>query len=756
MNKRYKYCFKDGKLVQFDAHSECSPENVKKRVHVNEINFDGNKCNVLSSTGFVYKDINALLSTLPAALISLDLSTKKYAEVIKIIQNIIVQTKNVCLKLNDTNQESVEAGTNFVLDKLNKINTLRKLKKETSTSPYYVEPEEVAIGLKWQKPKVNPDTNIPNHQISQATFQYISVIKTLKAIFSDDDFLRYYIKYNSELKHKCETGIYRDFCCGSTCKSNEVFDDPLAMHLQLGIDDFEICCPLKSKAGIHKVCATYLQIRNLPMEYRSKLDNIYLVALCTSANFKPESRSYNDVAERIVKEISEIETDGIVVGERVLKGSLVNIACDNLGANSVFGFTECFIASYFCRICECDKTECHSLTKANKQKYRTRASYEKNVKEAEKKNRKLDLKVSKGVRRNCKFNDLQYFHSIDNASVDVMHDINEGVVAYCLHDFFAYIIDKKIISAEDIQRRVRDFNYTESFKKIKPSLINFDKHNLNQNASQLYCLYVNLPFIFVDLIQSFGESWTPVMYLNKCLQIIYSTEMTENDLKNLEFYIEQHLSAIIRIFNRTLTAKHHFFIHYPDIVRRMGPPIHLWTMRLEAKHKFFTETAQKKKNFKNPTKTMASHHQLYICKSPNISVDISLSTISSQFSNSMQFKKFENILKNISDEIDSIRVHKFAKYGNMEYRAGCLLIEKNKINEIVHVLSNDSQVYLICEPQKVVRSDDFCHSFVLEKLVDKAFILNLSSIEQNIIYDKMIVDGEVHVVVSNLSFQNIQ
>lgn len=193
---------------------------------------------------------------------------------------------------------------------------------------------------------------------------------------------------------------------------------------------------------MHKVCATYLQIRNLPIEYRSKLDNIYLVALCTSANLKPESKSYNDIAERIVKEIEVIEKEGIAVGDRVFEGSLINIAYDNLGANSVFGFTECFVANYFCRICECDKTECSSLTTANKQKYRTKTTYEKNVKEAERKDRNLDLKLSKGVRRNCIFNNLQFFH-IDNASVDMMHDINEGVIIYCLHDLFAYGIEKK-------------------------------------------------------------------------------------------------------------------------------------------------------------------------------------------------------------------------------------------------------------------------------------------------------------------------
>lgn len=62
--------------------------------------------------------------------------------------------------------------------------------------------------------------------------------------------------------------------------------------------------------------------------------------------------------------------------------------------------------------------------------------------------------------------------------------------------------------------RVRDFNYTASHKRNQPSLVNIDKHNLNQNASQLYCIFVNLPFIFADLIQSFGEGWMPVIYLN--------------------------------------------------------------------------------------------------------------------------------------------------------------------------------------------------------------------------------------------------
>lgn len=394
--------------------------------------------------------------SLPSDLISLNLTGEKYAEMIMIMEKILLQTKNICMLLGDKEEEfskNLETANDFVLSKINEINTLRKVKKIVKSNHLFVEPEETAVGIKWKTPKVNKDTNIPDHKLIQATFQYVSVLKTLKAVFSDKAFQNYYIKYNREEKHKCKQGVYRDFCCGSTHKSNEVFNDLLSLQLQLGIDDFEVCCPLKSKAGVHKVCATYMQIRNLPAEYKSKLDNIYLVALCTSAYLKPKEKSYNHIAERIVKEICILETDGIRIGEQVLRGSIINIACDNLGANGVYGFTECFVANYFCRLCECSREECQTLTKEKKRKLRTIASYEKFVNLAEDDTQKLDLTKTRGIKRSSKFNDLEFFHIINNMSLDVMHDINEGVVSYCLHDFFEAIINKKVVTAEDVQKR---------------------------------------------------------------------------------------------------------------------------------------------------------------------------------------------------------------------------------------------------------------------------------------------------------------
>lgn len=88
------------------------------------------------------------------------------------------------------------------------------------------------------------------------------------------------------------------------------------------------------------------------------MENIYLVSLCSSVNFKSEDYDYNHIADLILNEISTLETHGIKAGNMIFRGSLVNVACDNLGANNVFGLVESFSANHYCRYCECSKAEC--------------------------------------------------------------------------------------------------------------------------------------------------------------------------------------------------------------------------------------------------------------------------------------------------------------------------------------------------------------------------------------------------------------
>lgn len=450
MNKKYKYCCKQKKLVEFSAHNNVEQSNNKEgNVKIDQIFYHEGKSTLLTDKGAVYNKCNEFFNDLAAQVSSLNLTEEKYKQTINIIKNVVEQSKSVCSNLAEKSgvseekiDQSIVSGSNYVLKKLNEIDSASKLKKTFEKNPFFVKPIEKAIGLKWKNAKVDQQTQVPDYGLIQSTFQYVPILQTLNALFTNNPFREMYFKYNLHDKHRCEKGVYKQFCCGSVYQSNAVFNDPLALQLQIGTDDFEVCCPIKSKATKHKINATYLHILNIPDEIRSKLDNIFLVSLCGTVNFKSQDYNYEHIAEMIVDEISTLETNGIKVGSKVIKGSLANIACDNLGAMSVLGFAEGFNTTYYCRHCECSKSVCQKLVKEDKSKLRNKESYSNHVKMAENLS-KMNLAKTKGVKRSCKFNELLFFHILDNMSMDLMHDVNEGLIAYCLSDFFELIIKKK-------------------------------------------------------------------------------------------------------------------------------------------------------------------------------------------------------------------------------------------------------------------------------------------------------------------------
>uniref|UniRef100_A0A8C1MVV7 Uncharacterized protein n=1 Tax=Cyprinus carpio TaxID=7962 RepID=A0A8C1MVV7_CYPCA len=59
-----------------------------------------------------------------------------------------------------------------------------------------------------------------------------------------------------------------------------------------------------------------------------------------------------------------------------------------------------------------------------------------------------------------------------------------------------------------------------------------------------------------------------------------------------------------------LKPKHHYLLHYPDLILKFGPLIRLWTLRFESKHSYFKECARKLHNFLHLSKTLAERHQL--------------------------------------------------------------------------------------------------------------------------------------------------
>lgn len=652
----------------------------------------------------------------------------------------------------------IDTLNSFLTEKISDFNTTYKRLKTLKENKNYVEPVEKAIGLKWNT-KQNPKIGLPDHTISQTTFQYISIIKRLECLFAQPKFKKEYFDFNQNSDHVCKDGIYEYFCCSEIGKN---YRDKTAIKIRLATDDCELCDPLKTKNVIHKLNCVYFTVDNMPAKYTSKLDNLYPVSLCETSNIKADRNTFDEVGEVIRNEIKQLQSVGINVDGQILKGSLVRVISDNLGINGVFGFTESF-NSYFCRSCEISKSESETLTKERSDIMRTKDSYENCLKIASgfiDRGKQINLKETKGIKRPCVFNDLEEFHILDNICFDVMHDVNEGIIPFFLSKFFEYCDAQKIVKKTEIQRIVRDFIYGILNKQKKPSFIMFDKPTLGQNATQSYLLMIHLPFIFAKYKDELRDIWISAESLLKMMQIIYSTKITDEDINNLTSYTEIHFVSLQRIFNAKLLPKHHLVLHYPNAIRKIGPLIHYWMMRFESKHAFFTNAAKNTNNFQNIAKTLAYKHEEAQAYKPFATDVIDFSKKSSKFKNDRFYKEYSGQITTLFDEIniDDLEVRSFARLNSFEYREGLMIISDNIVLEIVKLLSFQNQIFFICAPYKIIKFDAFYNSIEIEKCSynTNGFSLHqLDSLKNPKSYERKSVQHKMYLICDTLEFKHL-
>jgi hypothetical protein len=134
---------------------------------------------------------------------------------------------------------------------------------------------------------------------------------------------------------------------GSASQSNTFLQqNPNAIRLALYTDEFEIVNPIGSHRKMHKIAAFYWTMLNIPVEYRSKLTAIQLVALA----------KYMLDGLRLLYD--GIDLDIPRYGTKKYFGKLCFVFADTLAANSLGSFKEGVGgANRPCRTCEVPKTE---------------------------------------------------------------------------------------------------------------------------------------------------------------------------------------------------------------------------------------------------------------------------------------------------------------------------------------------------------------------------------------------------------------
>lgn len=674
-----------------------------------------------------------------------------------LVENIGEMNIDLIVEQSDMTPVGVlKMASNFITNKIGDYASRYKRDKKMNEIQCYIPSQERAIGTRidmiYNK---NKQVEIPT--LVQSTLQYIPIISSLRAFLADNETRELYFEHQNN--HHCKANIYERFCCGTVCRSNDFFrENPHALQIQLSIDDFEICNPLGSKSGLHKVCGIYFVVNNMPKGYNSKLQNIVLVALCNTDDLDTPSTDINSIWAMIVSEIKYLEDVGIDIGNGIrIKGTIINLTADNLGANAAFCLTKGFRSHNYCRICLLTKNQCEQAIVDDPSKYRDVSHYQQILKLIDECSIKQPAETY-GIKQYCVLNDLKYFHIFKNFSVDIMHDLCEGVIPCLLKKFILYCIGKKVFKEIEIKNSIQHYSFPKIYRRDKPSILRLDRSNLGQNAVQMKCLLLNIPFILnkYKFNEHLKSVWVCVSSLIKIFQFAYSEIIDEIMLNDFSKIILIHLENMKKIFDLQLKPKHHFLTHYPTIVRMMGPLNSMSMIRYEAKHKFFKSIAKRTNNFVNINSTLATAHQRHICIKKRIfynDVSFSRERVISLKVIEDKFGRIPNLQNTFTSTIFEIY---WLKLNIFKYDYGTIIVHGKNLCKIEKIIRHNSQTYFICCQLKFLGLDEFSRSIETEYHDPMNHqIIELGNLCHRKPYSAISIDNRRFIIIDNYDVLNL-
>eukprot|EP00102_Acyrthosiphon_pisum_P023948 XP_016661158.1 PREDICTED: uncharacterized protein LOC107884143 [Acyrthosiphon pisum] len=347
------------------------------------------------------------------------------------------------------------------------------------------------------------------------------------------------------------------------------------------------------------------------------------------------------------------------------------------------------MAHYPCRFCKCSKFECNYLVTQDNNQLRNRENYAEDL--------ITDNLTLTGIKEACVWNTVNYFHATINYSVDIMHDVLEGV---CLYDIagilFEFIIHLKYFSLVTLNDRIKYFNYGPIDTQNKPQPITNDflkQKKLKMSASEMLCFSRHLGVMIGDLVPNNSEIWQLYILLKKIIDIVISKSIQTECIFLLKTLITEHNQLYIKIFQTNLKPKHHHLIHYPYIMEKVGPLSHLWSMRYESKHRESKLTANSTSSRKNICYTLSVKHQLrfayrLLSKSNILAFTLDVGKII-ELSDSI-LEDMKTKINNTSIDLDSARFVSWVNVKGTRYTIKNMIIILNvedmpKFAKIIHI-----------------------------------------------------------------------
>lgn len=547
---------------------------------------------------------------------------------------------------------------------------------------------------------INNEINI-NHRNGELNLQEVinkAVVLPLRsqfrALFETENFLSNMLSYMKSLE---KSNQFINFVQAELWKTKcKLYPNKILVPYYLYADEFEINNPLGSHSSIHSICNFYYSFACMPLN-EAKLENIFLAAAIKSKDIKKYGNE--KCLQPLINELKFLEEEGILVrppdGDTFHVHFILGLILgDNLGLNTLLGFSKSFSGT-FCRFCRLNKDECSETCTENSDKRRNISNYN------------FDLQKNNpketGINSECCFNDIPSFHVVENFSVDVMHDIFEGICHYDLcHVIIHFTQIKKYFSLETLNKRKQTFEYGpieigNASNEIHPT--HLKKRHLRMSAREMLTFAQLLPLMVGDMVPLKDDVWNFLLNLLEIINIVLCFEISDESISTLRSKIKTHNEQYLQLFQDKLKPKFHIITHYPTILQKSGPLRKYWCFKYEAKHKSFKLYAHAITSRKNICLTLAKKFQL---KFANRILNFKYNTVKC-----VVWKKHNTpsgLISLISNklEVQKERLNFWceAEYNGIEYKSGYYvsrLTNDYNIYVIINFVQNEEDISLFCQ-----------------------------------------------------------
>ena len=197
-----------------------------------------------------------------------------------------------------------------------------------------------------------------------------------------------------------------------------------------------------------------------------------------------------------------------------------------------------------------------------------------------------------GIHHDSILNSSQFYHVTEGLPPDIMHDILEGALQYEVKELLKYLIDKKSLSFEVLNERIRMFPYVYPDKNNKPTPISLEtlkssNHQLKQNgmhkvyeidfvlyivirlASKMWCMGRLLPLMIGDLVPEDDEKWKLFLLLLTIIDYVFAPRTTGNSVAYVRMLINDHHVMFTELYPEcNVIPKMHYMVHIPSWMER--------------------------------------------------------------------------------------------------------------------------------------------------------------------------------------------